>query len=854
MRTQKRIDVVLKETIALFINADRKLIPLKQIRLDLPTDNPWNKRPLYNNWTTRQHTKKQIEHFAKRKHNIGWCLGPKDLIIDVDARNNGIEGFKLLQADYPQINFSFFPSVSTGGGGYHIYATIPSEIDGARIRKGLPKYPGIDFLSNNRQILIPGCIHPTGKSYEWIADSPFNDQPPEIPLKLSRQLVYKNPSQTSQQSRQHPSTLHTLSELAELLSKLPVEEYDDNDSWFSLMASAHHCTAGEGIEEFLEWSLDDPEYQDDEQVIRSRWESLGRNEIDPRTVRTIYREVQKHNGELPNFTTALQDFEDDFDNGNNANCFDDLFGFDDAADTTSNLPDTKGSNKADESNKISLDRYIGKLTKETPIERINKAIAQVGKLSAGNQDRYIKKIARRSGIRSETIRRQIRSEQEKAQSDIEQRIADRLLKEKYSDGEHLIYTINQRFRVFNGTHWSIKPKHLLEKHIENIAEEVRDKDKDLEFNIARIFAGVDRIARGRVMVEEDLFSMKDGPPPILNLANGELHFDAHGNSKLKRHNYKSYLPWCLDHIKHNSKAKCTLYDNTLLEIFSKADEPKEIIRHMWEMLGYAIQSEKNLPIWCMFYGHGADGKSTIIRIWAAMLGPAAISQSLSSLDIRKNKHAYSELPGKLLQYDADLADGVYLPEAYLKNVSENGWLLADPKGMTPYNFRACITSIAATNYLPPIRNLSKGVARRAMLIPFNRSFKQEEQDINRADRIIQSELSGVLNKALQGLKRLRKRGYFSEPSECKQLKNTWMEHSSNILAFLNEVQPIRKDSWRKRKMNAKKLYEQLNDWYNEEEIEGRNRVSYRGMVKKLRDMGFIIKRGSSGLTSVEVRR
>ncbi len=99
--------------------------------------------------------------------------------------------------------------------------------------------------------------------------------------------------------------------LAETLEQLDAEDFQDHDTWRDLMMACHHATAGEGRQEFIDWSTQDPKYMDDAWIIGRRWDSLhatagkgGR----PITIKLLHKVVQEADGQV-----ARPDPEDDFD-------------------------------------------------------------------------------------------------------------------------------------------------------------------------------------------------------------------------------------------------------------------------------------------------------------------------------------------------------------------------------------------------------------------------------------------------------------------------------------------------------------------------------------------------------------
>jgi putative DNA primase/helicase len=146
----------------------------------------------------------------------------------------------------------------------------------------------------------------------------------------------------------------------------------------------------------------------------------------------------------------------------------------------------------------------------------------------------------------------------------------------------------------------------------------------------------------------------------------------------------------------------------------------------------------------------------------------------------------ASLPGKLMVYDDDLDAVTTLPDGVLKKLSERKKLEANPKNKAPFSFVSVATPILLANKFPSIRDVSNGTRRRAQLIPFNRTFSAEEMDLQLANRLKTDELPGILNRALEGLKRVRQRGRFKTPDECVILASLWMASSNALAGFIDE--------------------------------------------------------------------
>jgi putative DNA primase/helicase len=66
------------------------------------------------------------------------------------------------------------------------------------------------------------------------------------------------------------------------------------------------------------------------------------------------------------------------------------------------------------------------------------------------------------------------------------------------------------------------------------------------------------------------------------------------------------------------------------------------------------------------------------------------------------------------------------------------------------------------------------------------TLTEEDADDSLFPHIWTSELPGVLNRAIEGLTRLRQRGRFEQPTDCKCAHDTWLAQANSLSAFIEE--------------------------------------------------------------------
>lgn len=269
------------------------------------------KRPRHKDWQRRDYsTRATIKECANSNSNIGVRLRADQLVIDVDPRNGGDEGWSNLCFELG-LDERAFPSVTTGSGGKHFYCTKPANVP---VMDTLKDFPGVEFKSKGRQVVAPGSIHPdTGRFYEWDKGVKLADAPP-CPGSLL--VLITRP----QRSVMTTGGQYTPEQLEAFLEHIDPTKFQDEHRWRTMMMACHHATGGDARQEFINWSISDSKYGADADLIGRRWDSLHADKekegaaITIGTLRKLAHE-EKAGHHLPvDNTAAASDF-DEVDDG-----------------------------------------------------------------------------------------------------------------------------------------------------------------------------------------------------------------------------------------------------------------------------------------------------------------------------------------------------------------------------------------------------------------------------------------------------------------------------------------------------------------------------------------------------------
>lgn len=243
--------------------------------------------------------------------NVGVRLRPTDLVIDIDPRNfaPGDDPVSRLEAAL-EFRLDNWPHVITGSGGSHYYMSVPA---GFLASDSLAEFQGIEFKGHGRQVVAPGSSHPdTRQPYLWDDDplaAGLTEPPKAAPDRLLQAIKRPEPSASTEPGEVTPE------QLERMLEALDPTQFREHGRWLELMMACHHATAGDGREEFLDWSASDSEYASMRAVNGRRWDSLHADRPGRKvTERTLFKALADAGREdlIPR-ADAAEDFPDDLD-------------------------------------------------------------------------------------------------------------------------------------------------------------------------------------------------------------------------------------------------------------------------------------------------------------------------------------------------------------------------------------------------------------------------------------------------------------------------------------------------------------------------------------------------------------
>ncbi|RXH05806.1 phage/plasmid primase, P4 family [Bradyrhizobium vignae] len=424
------------------------------------------------------------------------------------------------------------------------------------------------------------------------------------------------------------------------------------------------------------------------------------------------------------------------------------------------------------------------------------------------------------------------------QGDLAERVMKLVLDRDFGGGSHLIFCTDGRFWMYNGKHWEPTQESWLRGRTLAAIQSMTDRGATAT---SAIIGQVATLLKASRSVNGDPLRFIGMPLPVINCANGELWINADGSVELRPHAAQSYLRHCLA-VAYDPTAKCPRYDKAVEEIFSRATPTAEGLRRHWdEFFGYMIQQRREIPTVAILKGGGDNGKTVLMQTVLRLLGDDLVSaQRIESLE---NQFAVGNLLGKLLLLDDDVKAGIRLPDGQLKKISEAKTVTGEHKHGPQFNFTIRSLPVLLCNNVPSLADVSYGMRRRLMVIPFDRTFTEEEKDEELFKAIWRDEMSGVLNRAIQGFQRVFARGMrFKTPKAVAAAKNAWLAEANPLPAFLDE-RCVRDSS---ASYLLAEFYRAYTVWAGEK---GYTRIQQAGSVaRNLNLLGFETKKRNRGQT------
>lgn len=363
---------------------------------------------------------------------------------------------------------------------------------------------------------------------------------------------------------------------------------------------------------------------------------------------------------------------------------------------------------------------------------------------------------------------------------------DRKLKQKH----YLVCAIEELIGIANTNHWGLAKQHDFIYLYNGAYWSLLEVDEIKNFlGRAAERMSIDRYDARHYQYREQLFKQflsaaylrrLELPQDrvLINLHNGTFEFSPEGDT-LRDFDRQDFLTYQLP-FEYDPAAKAPLFQAYLNRV--QPDQQRQNI--LAEFLGYVFARHLKLEKTLLLYGNGANGKSVFFEIVSALLGRENITNfSLQSLtDV--NGYYRAKLGNALVNYASEI-NGKLEASIFKQLISGEPVEARLPYGQ-PFILNLYARFIFNCNELPRDVEHTDAFFRRFLIVPFDVTIPDEEQDKGLANKIIKSELSGVFNWVLTGLNRLIAQGDFTKSEAVNQQLAQYRKESDSVQLFLDE--------------------------------------------------------------------
>lgn len=321
---------------------------------------------------------------------------------------------------------------------------------------------------------------------------------------------------------------------------------------------------------------------------------------------------------------------------------------------------------------------------------------------------------------------------------------------------------------------------------------------------------------------------------LINLLNGTFEVSAK-SQHLRLPSANDFITYQLP-FPYSPEADAPTFQSYLDKVLP--DKERQAV--LQEYLGYVFISPQTLKLEkvLLLYGGGANGKSVFIETVNALLGRENVSSySLQTLTESKG-YTRAELATKLLNCASEIS-GKMENDAF-KLLASGEPIEARQIYGRPFTMEHYAKFLFSTNELPKEVEQTDGYFRRWLIVPFDITIPEQEQDKELAQKIIANELSGIFNWVLEGLKRLLIRKNFTDCAAVRKQIAEFRMQSDNVQMFLEDAE------YKPSLTDCTTLQELFNEYKGYCSTNGYFSCSKHKFSQRLRKIDYVVERKNYG--------
>ena len=311
-------------------------------------------------------------------------------------------------------------------------------------------------------------------------------------------------------------------------------------------------------------------------------------------------------------------------------------------------------------------------------------------------------------------------------------------------------------------------------------------------------------------------------PPLdrINCRNGLLDLDT---GRLEPHDPTFLSPVQIG-AAFDPSATCPAIEQFVCEVLGD-----ELVPLTYELAGYLAIPDPSLQVAVMLLGGGANGKSSLLNLYVALLGRANVS-TLALHQLDEDRFACADLYGRLANVFADLDSRALRSSSIFKSITGGDAVRGERKFRSSFEFVPYARLLFSANEAPPTSDSSEAFFRRWLILPFERTFAPGERDPRLLDKLTTpAALSGLLNAGLAALPALRARGAFTSTQRTHDAAERFRVDADSAAGFLAECCDVDPDG----RVERPTLYGTYDAWCRENNRRALSRQRFNHRLREL---------------------
>jgi len=347
----------------------------------------------------------------------------------------------------------------------------------------------------------------------------------------------------------------------------------------------------------------------------------------------------------------------------------------------------------------------------------------------------------------------------------------------------------QKWVAWDGARWKVDDDGAATRLCESVADAVWNEARQsnnpsaLKFAVRTASAaGVRAMATLAASHVAILPDQLDTHGWALNCPNGTVDLKT---GELREHRRLDFLTK-LCPTPFNANASAYQWDRFLEDVFGG---DQTLIDFLQVLCGYSLTASTQEQILPIFYGSGANGKSTLLGTFLETIGPDyGMKAATDLLMARRNEDhptKLADLFGKRFVACVETGEGRRLNETIVKELTGGDTIRARRMREDFWEFQPTHKLVVCTNHKPAVRGTDHAIWRRLRLVPFTQIFGGEKQDKSLPEKL-RDEAEGILAWSVEGCLRWQRDGLRS-PEAVKVATADYRQSQDVVAEFVADA-------------------------------------------------------------------